>query len=50
MGGDSAEATLLARDGRVVELGWQPKSQIAAQILDEAQRLAGELPSQPPSR
>jgi phosphopantothenoylcysteine decarboxylase/phosphopantothenate--cysteine ligase len=50
MGGDSAEATLLARDGRVVELSWQRKAQIAAQILDEAQRLAQELPTPPPSR
>lgn len=40
MGGELAEATLLLRDGRTVALGWQPKSAIAARILDEAQALA----------
>jgi phosphopantothenoylcysteine decarboxylase/phosphopantothenate--cysteine ligase len=39
MGSDMAEATLIARDGRTVELAWQPKPAIAGAILDEAQRL-----------
>lgn len=39
MGGDMAEATLVARGGRTVELAWQPKSAIAAAILDAVQHL-----------
>lgn len=50
MGGDMAEATLLSRDGRTLELAWQPKAAIAAAILDEAQRLAQESPRPPVSR
>jgi phosphopantothenoylcysteine decarboxylase/phosphopantothenate--cysteine ligase len=49
MGGDMAEATLLTRDGRTLELAWQPKAAIAAAILDEAQRLAQDSPRPPDS-
>ncbi len=43
MGGDHAAATLLATDGRVTELAWEPKAEIAARILDEAERLAARV-------
>jgi len=45
MGGDMAEATLLTRSGRTIELDWRPKSAIAAAILDEAERLDEDAPS-----
>lgn len=49
MGGDLAEATLLIRGGRTVELEWQSKSAIASAILDEAVRLEEVAPDlQPP--
>ena len=48
MGGDSAEATILTRDGRTLELGWRSKFAIAASVLDEAQRLAEGPPSPVP--
>jgi phosphopantothenoylcysteine decarboxylase/phosphopantothenate--cysteine ligase len=44
MGGDMAEATLLLRDGRTIELKWQAKSGIANAILDQALRLNEEVP------
>ncbi|MFZ0995137.1 MAG: bifunctional phosphopantothenoylcysteine decarboxylase/phosphopantothenate--cysteine ligase CoaBC [Candidatus Dormiibacterota bacterium] len=44
MGGDMAETTLLSRDGRTLELGWQPKSAVAAAILDEVHRLVQDSP------
>jgi phosphopantothenoylcysteine decarboxylase/phosphopantothenate--cysteine ligase len=50
MGGDMAEATVLSRDGRTLELAWQPKAAIAAAILDEAQRLERESPRPPAAR
>jgi len=50
MGGDMAEATVLSRDGRTLELAWQPKAAIAAAILDEAQRLEQESPRPPAAR
>jgi len=50
MGGDMAEVTLLSRDGRTLELAWQPKAAVAAAILDEAQRLAQESPRPPVTR
>jgi phosphopantothenoylcysteine decarboxylase/phosphopantothenate--cysteine ligase len=45
MGGDMAEATLIVRGGRTVELAWQPKSAIASAILDEAQHLGRDKAS-----
>ncbi|MGC1185443.1 MAG: bifunctional phosphopantothenoylcysteine decarboxylase/phosphopantothenate--cysteine ligase CoaBC [Candidatus Dormiibacterota bacterium] len=50
MGGDMAEATLLARGGRKVELPWQPKSAIAEAILDEVQQLGQGQDQSPTSR
>lgn len=39
MGGDRAEAMVLIRDGREVDLPWAPKQEIARRILDLAQGL-----------
>ncbi len=47
MGGEMAEATLLLRGGRTVELEWQSKAAIAAAILDEVTALAEEAPPHP---
>jgi phosphopantothenoylcysteine decarboxylase/phosphopantothenate--cysteine ligase len=45
MGTEMAEATLLVRGGRTIELDWRPKSEIAAAILDEVLRLDEDAPS-----
>lgn len=45
MGTDMAEATLHVRGGRTIQLDWQPKSEIAAAILDEVLRLDEDVPS-----
>ncbi|MGC1909571.1 MAG: phosphopantothenoylcysteine decarboxylase, partial [Candidatus Dormiibacterota bacterium] len=42
MGGEMAEATLLLRSGRTIELGWQAKAGIASSILDQALRMNEE--------
>ena len=44
MGGDMAEATLLLRGGRTIELEWQAKSGIANAILDQVLRMNEEAP------
>lgn len=42
MGGEMAEATLLLRSGRTIELEWQAKAGIASSILDQALRMNEE--------